>query len=145
METKMAMKISSPITSLHKAVFPFAPLALGLHVYLTSEGLPRAIVILMVIMCIGITIVALVVNLPLKRVKFDGKVLLVSNYLKEISIPLSGIVDIQETRLSRISPRKIVLTLREPSEFGSRIKFVPRVPKAIAERLREALLARSTD
>lgn len=47
--------------------------------------------------------------------------LYVSNYRKEISIPLSHIVDVKESIWS--DPRRVKITLSEPSEFGDKVLF----------------------
>ena len=48
--------------------------------------------------------------------------LYVSNYFKEIAIPLSDIVDVKESLWS--DPRRMKITLSQPSEFGEKIVFL---------------------
>lgn len=61
----------------------------------------------------------------LKRVVIKGDTLLVSNYLKEIAIPLSQVRYVDGPDWSSL--RRITLVLREPSEFGEEIVFAPDV------------------
>ncbi len=61
----------------------------------------------------------------LKRVVIKGDTLLISNYLKEISIPLSQVRYVDGPDWSSL--RRITLVLREPSEFGEEIVFAPDV------------------
>lgn len=61
--------------------------------------------------------------IPLKEVSVDDDFLYVSNYLKEISIPLSEIYDVTENVWINIHP--VTIHLRSPSEFGNDIVFMP--------------------
>lgn len=62
--------------------------------------------------------------IPLKSVSVDDKFLYVSNFRKEISIPLSEIHDITEIVWINVHPVKI--HLKSPSEFGDKIVFMPK-------------------
>ena len=59
----------------------------------------------------------------LKRVSVDDNFLYVSNYLKEIAIPLSDIHDVTENRWFNIHP--VTIRLKASSEFGDKIVFMP--------------------
>jgi hypothetical protein len=59
----------------------------------------------------------------LKKVDIDGDYLYVSNYRKEITIPLSDVYDVSEMRW--MDPFWITIYLHRPSEFGERIVFIP--------------------
>ena len=61
----------------------------------------------------------------LKAVSVDSKCLYVSNYLKEISIPLSEISDVTES--VRLGFHPVTIHLKWPSEFGDKIIFMPKV------------------
>ena len=61
----------------------------------------------------------------LKEVSVDENFLYVSNYLKEIAIPLSEIQDVTENVWVNIHP--VTIRLNSPSEFGDKIVFMPRV------------------
>jgi hypothetical protein len=60
----------------------------------------------------------------LKRVRTDGAVLVVSNYLEEFRIPLTEIRAVTENRWINIHP--VTIHLRHPSPFGNSIVFMPR-------------------
>jgi hypothetical protein len=60
----------------------------------------------------------------LKEVSVDDDFLYVSNYLKEISIPLSQISDVTENIWLNIHP--VTIHLKAPSEFGDKIVFMPK-------------------
>ena len=83
----------------------------------------------------------------LKAVSIDENFLYVSNYLKEVSIPLSEIYDVTENRWLNIHP--VTIHLRSPSDFGDKIIFMPRVrfsfldSHPVVGELKK--LARSTD
>ena len=63
-------------------------------------------------------------SIRLKEVSVDDNFLYVSNYLKEISIPLSDIYDVTENVWVNIHP--ITIHLKSPSEFGDKIVFMPK-------------------
>jgi hypothetical protein len=60
----------------------------------------------------------------LKRVRTDGTVIVVSNYLEEFRIPLNEIQAVTENRWINIHP--VTIHLRHPSPFGKSIVFMPR-------------------
>jgi hypothetical protein len=60
----------------------------------------------------------------LKAVSVDDNFLYVSNYLKEISIPLSEIYDVTENVW--INSHPVTIHLSSPSEFGDKIIFMPK-------------------
>ena len=60
----------------------------------------------------------------LKEVSVDDQFLYVSNYLKEVSIPLSEIYDVTENKWINIHP--VTIHLKSPSEFGEKIVFMPK-------------------
>ena len=65
-------------------------------------------------------------QIPLKRVSIDKQFLHISNYVKEIRIPLTMVYEVREVRGLFNMPRyTILLRLKSPCEFGERIKFVP--------------------
>jgi hypothetical protein len=61
----------------------------------------------------------------LKEVSVDEGFLYVSNYLDEVSVPLSEIGNVSENRWLNIHP--VTIHLKSPTKFGSRIKFMPKV------------------
>jgi hypothetical protein len=61
--------------------------------------------------------------IPLKRVSIDGGELIVSNYAKEVRVPLSGIRRVSEGRFQ--SPRTIRVVFDADSGLGTTIMFMP--------------------
>src|SRR5947209_7885557 len=64
----------------------------------------------------------LAVAAPLKRIDIDDEHLYVSNFLKEIVIPLRDVESVTEIRWINIHP--VTLHLRRESEFESTITFM---------------------
>ena len=61
----------------------------------------------------------------LKEVSVDDNFLYVSNYLKEVPIPLSAIYDVTENVWINTHP--VTIHLNSPSEFGDKIIFMPKI------------------
>ena len=59
----------------------------------------------------------------LKRVRIDREFLYVSNYRREITVPLSMIEAVTENRWLNIHP--VTVRFRVPTEFGQTITFMP--------------------
>lgn len=70
-----------------------------------------------------ITVIVVLIGAPLKKITIDGSELVISNYYKKIRVPLSQIHCVSENFL--ISPKLIWITLKTPTTFGSKIKFIP--------------------
>jgi hypothetical protein len=66
-----------------------------------------------------------VIARPLMVIQVDDRFLRVSNYRREIQVPLSDVVRITENRLVNIRP--VSIHLDRPTVFGTRIKFMPKV------------------
>jgi hypothetical protein len=60
----------------------------------------------------------------LKRVELDDDSLHISNYLREVRVPLRDIEEITENRWINIRP--VTLEFRRDTEFGPRITFMPK-------------------
>jgi hypothetical protein len=60
----------------------------------------------------------------LKRVRIDNEHLLISNYVREIRIPLRDLEEVTENRWWSHHP--VTLHLRSESVFGTRIVFIPK-------------------
>ncbi len=60
----------------------------------------------------------------LKRVRVDDHFIYVSNYLREVSIPLSLIDDVTENRWINIRP--VTVYFRAKTAFGNHIVFMPK-------------------
>jgi hypothetical protein len=60
----------------------------------------------------------------LKRVRLDDETIYISNYFREIGVPLRLIEDVAENRWINIRP--VTIQFRHPTDFGDKIIFVPR-------------------
>jgi hypothetical protein len=61
----------------------------------------------------------------LKKVSVDENFLYVSNYFKELAIPLSEIFDVTENRW--VNTNSVTIHFARPTEFGSKIVFMPTI------------------
>lgn len=61
----------------------------------------------------------------LKRVRLNGAALMISNYRREITVPISDIVHVKQNRLVNLRP--VLLTLKQETPFGHTVMFMPRV------------------
>jgi hypothetical protein len=61
--------------------------------------------------------------IPLKRVLINGGDLIVSNYARQVRVPLRRIRHISEGRLQ--NPRSIKLVFDEDFGFGASVSFLP--------------------
>jgi hypothetical protein len=64
-------------------------------------------------------------SIRLKRVRMDDHALYISNYAKEIVVPLANVVEVTENRWINIHP--VTVVFHAETEFGSRIVFMPKV------------------
>lgn len=62
---------------------------------------------------------------PLKKVGIDGVSLTVSNYRREITVPLGEIESVTENRW--LNYRPVTIHLRHDTGFGRKITFMPKV------------------
>ena len=60
----------------------------------------------------------------LKRVRMDDRQLYVSNYIREISVPFSEIIDVRQNRW--LNSRPITIYFRDATEFGGKATFIPK-------------------
>ena len=127
----MRRKLSSRQTALAKFVIPaaiFAAAAALLAIFFavpllsdepfTLGGALTSLVVTGVLVWWGSAFVSL------KTVSLYGQQLWVSNYMKEIAIPLSEVKEVAEVK--QFKQKLIVLSLKRPTEFGREIKFLPR-------------------
>jgi hypothetical protein len=61
----------------------------------------------------------------LKRVRIDDEALYISNYLKEVRVPLRDIAEVSENRWVNIHP--VTIEFRSDTEFGRSIMFMPQM------------------
>lgn len=60
----------------------------------------------------------------LKRVRFDGGTLLISNYRNEISVSTDEIAVVKQNKLINLRP--VTLTFKKETSFGRTVVFMPR-------------------
>ena len=60
----------------------------------------------------------------LKRVRMDDKVLYISNYTREITVPLANVAQVSENRWLNSHP--VTIEFHSGTEFGSRVVFMPK-------------------
>lgn len=121
----MKRTISSSLTVLYRFLFPLVWIGgFGLAtIGLFSRGDPKKWGFLA-----ALVVGALFLSrfcLPLKRVTIEGSDLLISNFLRTIRVPLSQVCGVRENALINIHP--VYIRFQEPTEFGSRIVFMPEV------------------
>ncbi|HEX8129309.1 MAG TPA: hypothetical protein VF527_09425 [Pyrinomonadaceae bacterium] len=130
----MKRRLSSLQTILIKVVFPVLWIGVWgigtLSMFLISDWNPDAPprFLFLSIWVIGAAIIYWS-SVRLKKVSVDENFLYVSNYLKEISIPLSDIDDVTENVWVNIHP--VTIHLKSPSAFGDKIRFMPKVRFAL--------------
>lgn len=134
----MKRRLSSIVNPFYK----FAPQAmLGYWLFLVTDdyrvvGLPAAVVWLLIFGILA------KLSSRLKKVYLAGDTLYVSNYLRQIRIPLSEVTSVEVSDMSgrwKWEPPTIAIRLRWPTEFGRRIVFIPRgLDEDVAAEIREA-------
>ena len=91
------------------------------------------------IMQLGTCGVVFLIIFDWKNVYVEGNRLIVTRFRKRIIFPLADVVGVEPSRWS--APRTITLYLKSPSDFGSKIVFVPRLIGPSASELRELIAA----
>jgi hypothetical protein len=84
---------------------------------------PQLKFVFLVVWILGSTFI-LWASAGLKRVRIDERHLQVSNYLREICIPFTAIIDVKQNRW--INSRPVAIYFRDPTEFGDRVTFMPK-------------------
>lgn len=59
----------------------------------------------------------------LKRVRMDDTALYVSNYSKEIAVPLTEVTDVTQSWGASVNP--VTIAFRSATEFGTSVEFIP--------------------
>lgn len=123
----MPRTISSRLTVLYKFIYPAISVVVGVFVLFRVlrmgflNGNPILIIFLpFFALLIGVSLWPMI---KLKKVGLDKEFLYVSDYLKEIKIPLEDIYDMTENRWIKFHP--VTIYLQKPSEFGTKIVFAP--------------------
>jgi hypothetical protein len=108
------------MTFFYKVLFPAMWLGALVEMFRTGviPDLAKAFIVVIV------SVISLFMLLPLKQVIATDNGLLVSNFLKEVLIPYSQFAEVHE-RTGR--PPIIIIFLKTPSRFGTKIAFIPRV------------------
>jgi hypothetical protein len=105
-----------------KYVFPAVWISgFGLATILTPA--PQNKIVFLVAWSLGTTFI-LWANVGLKRVRIDEQQLHVSNYSREICVPLSAITDVKQNRW--INSRPITIYFRDATPFGDQVTFMPK-------------------
>ena len=131
----MRRTLSSPLTFFWK--FAATPVLIGWFVYVLAgewsggwknrDGTPVSSgEIAIAVLCWAATFVCLVfLSARLKRVEVDDGTLFISNYVTEIRVPLSEVIDVTESW----TPKWFLLgiDLRNPTAFGQHIDSRPKL------------------
>jgi hypothetical protein len=94
-----------------------------------GELVPSGMAIEFLVFWILGTTALLLLCAPLKRVRVDDRALLISNYRREIAVPLNMIDHVTENRWINIHP--VTVHFREQTPFGRRITFMPKMRFAL--------------
>ena len=116
--------LSSSFTYFYKVVLPiaYAAVFIGLFILLLSIDLALPGLIAFLISGVIFSLAYILFFFGIKKVSIDDEFLIVSNFKKEVGIPLSQIRSIEENVW--ILPRKITIRLSESSVFGEKITFL---------------------
>jgi hypothetical protein len=114
--------ISSAWTPFYKFVFPILWVIICC-VAAPGSDIPRGLLVL-VMLIVGFWL-WYVLGRPLLVVRVDERFLHMSNYRREIRVPLSDVSGITDNRL--MNPRTITIQLGRPTAFGSRLIFMPKL------------------
>jgi len=152
----MRRTISSALTQLYKVIFPtfwIGGFALGtvlMFIPAKFRGIPGTVGEFHdeKWQFLAITLVGALVLwrtcMPLKRVELDGSSLYISNFQKEIVVPLAEVMEVKENRWINIRP--VTIRFRSRTDFGQSITFMPKTewllffsPHPIVQELRSAV------
>jgi len=120
--------ISSSLTPIFIFVYPGVWLAAGIALAIAfwrsspqERDVPSALIILGVWLSLEITL--LWQSTVLKKVTIDGTDLIISNYFREICVPLRSIISVSQPKWTRTQAVRIYFD--PPTVFGQCIRFVP--------------------
>jgi hypothetical protein len=119
--------VSSRLTFFTKAIFPacwIAGFGGGVAFIWASTGLPPETRWLFLAAWIAGALSFWWWCMPLKRVRVSGGQLYVSNFRKEIVVPLTSIESVTENRWINVHP--VTVHFRGDTEFGRKISFMPK-------------------
>ncbi len=121
----MSRLLSSGFTYVYKFVLPvwIGIVVLGLTIT-TVLGIGRNMLSLPILpVIVALVALQLLPALTLKRVEMDSRNLYISNFSKQIVVPLADVTDVSENRWLHYHP--VTIQLARPTEFGNRITFAP--------------------
>jgi hypothetical protein len=84
---------------------------------------PQMKFIFMSVWVLGSTLI-LWANAALKQVRIGEHQLHISNYIREISVPFSSIIDVKQNRW--LNSRPVTIYFRDATEFGDTATFMPK-------------------
>lgn len=131
----MPRTLSSGVTFWMKVVFPLlwiggftvGTIASFLEMFRDRVGEPPPPAIGLILLLVTILGAAFLYwwCMRLKRVRLDEEALYVSNYLREIRVPLHQVEDVSENRWINLHP--VFIEFRGETGFGPRIVFMPKI------------------
>jgi hypothetical protein len=119
--------LSSRLTFITKTIFPafwIAGFGALTALFWVGRGLQAETGWLFLTAWIAGTLSFLWWCIPLKKVRVDGNALYVSNFRKEIVVPLTFIESVTENRWINVHP--VTIHFRGDTEFGRKISFMPK-------------------
>ncbi len=121
-------RLSSHLTFFNKFIVPFLTLifaVIAIRFYSPAEiqRVPPLLMLMLFLAFAGSLVMSVWMSYKIKRVYVHGDHLLISDYKKEIAVPLSNIYDVTEMRW--MQPYWITISFRRPTEFGDSILFIP--------------------
>ncbi len=120
--------ISSSQTVLMKIIFPMVWIPLfgigALMVFFSPSSDPQFPKFYFLFMWIAGSVFIYRLCVRLKKVSLDNRFLYISNYIREIAVPLTEIYDVTENVWINIHP--VTIHLKVSSEFGDKIRFMPK-------------------
>jgi hypothetical protein len=123
---------SSRLTFVYKVIFPviwISGFGLGMIGVELAHDTPLAVKFTFATVWVLGTVFIMWLCAPLKRVRAGDSALYVSNYLKEISVPVGLIDRVTENRWINIHP--VTIHLSADTEFGRKIVFMPKARMAL--------------
>ncbi len=124
----MLKDVSSPLTAVNKFISPL--IFLGVIIYALYQA-NLVFHLSLISSLIDLALVAIILFLlvipamKVKRVAFDENYLYVSNYFKEIQVPLSNIAEVSQSFWQRGRSERVSIRFKEPTVFGGKIFFYP--------------------
>jgi hypothetical protein len=124
------MTLSSRLTFFYKFIFPaFWIVFVGVFTITVSlsQGSPTEMKLFPpTIWILGLVVLwVLAMEFPLRSVRVEGTHLHISNYLREIVVPVASVTKVTENRWVNIHP--VTIYFLSETDFGKSIVFMPKV------------------